>query len=198
VVSASNLSKEGAEAAVAKTKERAPATKTIDHAERRWKKDVGASATLITDVDGATAAMREEHVRERAPGGALGFASLRWGMSTQEVVGLLTAGGYVARVAKGPATSPTETVPFSKGDVEGTASFNKFGLRQVEISGPAVDGGAARAKELESALGKPASVEVSTKTRHVDHARMTSIDVEVTDKQPGGGFTVVETYRPKN
>jgi hypothetical protein len=188
----------GAVTAVAKRTARAPATKPIDPAARRCKKAAGASATLITAVAGATATLRYAHGRARAPGGAIGFASLRWGMSTQEVVGLLTAGGYVARVAKGPATSPTETVPFSKGDVEGTASFNKFGLRQVEISGPAVDGGAARAKELESALGKPASVEVSTKTRHVDHARMTSIDVEVTDKQPGGGFTVVETYRPKN
>jgi hypothetical protein len=214
VVTASNLSKEEAHAAVAKAKERAPATKTIDRAERHWKKEGGAVATLVTRIDGATGTMREEHVRETAPGGALGFAGLRWGMSTQEVVGVLTARGYVARVVKASPTgldpcavpqpaldcakkSHVETVPFSKGDVEGTASFNQFGLRQVEISGPAVDGGAARAKELESSLGKPASVEVSTKTQHVDHGRMTSIEVEVTERRPGG-FTVIETYRPKN
>lgn len=213
VVTGANLSKEGAQASVAKTKERAPATKTIDRTERHWKKDA-AVATLVTHADGTTATLREEHVRETAPGGAIGFASLRWGMSTQEVVGQLTARGYAAHVAKAPTTgldlcslpkappecakkTHAETVPFTKGDVEGVASFNQFGLRQIEISGPTVDGGAARAKELESSLGKPASIEASTKTEHVDHARLTSIEIEVTERQPGGGLTVVETYRPK-
>jgi hypothetical protein len=214
VVTATNLSKEAAYAVIAKMKERAPATKTIDRTERRWKKEGGAVASLVTYVDGTTATVREEHVRESSPGGAIGFAGLRWGMSTQEVVGQLMAAGYVVRVVKASATdlascsvpnpppdcakkSHAETVPFNKGEVEGMASLNQFGLRQVGISGMTADSGVARAKELESSLGKAASVEASTKTQHVDHARMTSIDVEVTEKQPGGGFTVFETYRPK-
>jgi len=118
-------------------------------------------------------------------------------MSTQEVVGQLTAAKYVARVVKASA-GHGETVSFTKGDAEGIASFNQFGLRQLEISGPTADTGAARVKELETALGKEASLEVSTKTEHVDQSRMTSIDVEVTEGRAGGGFTVVETYRPIN
>lgn len=215
VVTVTNLSKDGAHAIVAKTKERAPATKTIDRSERRWKKDGGATASFVTYGDGTTATAREEHTRESAPGGAVGFAGLRWGMSTQEVVGQLTAAGHVAHVVQATAAtldpcavpnpsldcakkSRGASVPFSKGDVEGTASFNQFGLRHVELSGPTVDGGAARAKELESSLGKPASVEVSTKTLHVDHARLTAIDVELKERPPAAGFAVVETYRPKN
>lgn len=197
IVTATKLSREAAQAAVAKVKERAPATSTIEHTERHWKKDGGASATLTTDVDGTNATMREEHVRERSPGGWIGFASLRWGMSTQEVVGLLTARGYGARAVKALATGP-ETVQFSASGVEGVASFNQFGLRHVELSGPTTDAGAARAKELEASLGKPTSVDASTKTRHADHARMTSIDVEVLEKQPANELTVTETYRPKN
>jgi hypothetical protein len=194
VVTATNLSKEGARAVVAQTSERAPATKTIERSERRWKIDGGAVASLVTSGDATKATVREEHVRERSPGGAIGFADLRWGMSTQEVYGHLRAAGYVARVE---TASDVETVPFNQGDVEGTASFNQFGLRRVQLSGPTVDNGSARAKELESSLGIAPSLEVSTKTQHVDDARMTSIDVEVTEIEPGGGFTVVETYRPK-
>ena len=173
------------------------ATSTVEHTERRWKKDGGASATLTTDVDGANATMREEHIRERSPGGWIGFASLRWGMSTQEVVGLLTARGYAARAVKALATGP-ETVQLSASGIEGVASFNQFGLRHLELSGPTTDGAAARAKEIEATLGKPASVESSIKTRHADHARMTAIDVEVAEKQPANELTVTETYRPKN
>jgi hypothetical protein len=214
VVTTTNVSKEAAHAVVAKMSERAPATKTSSHGERRWKKDGGAVASFVTYVDGAAATMREEHVRESSPGGGLGFAGLRWGMSTQEVVGQLTAAGYVAHVVKASAPglvmcaapdpppdcakkSHPETVPFNKGDVEGTASFNQFGLRHVEISGPTVDSGVARTKELEASLGKAASFEASTKTQHGDHGRMTWIEVEVTERQPGGVFTVVEIYRPK-
>lgn len=193
VVTATNLSKEAAQAAISHAKDRAAATSTVVHNERHWKKDGDASTAFTSHVDGATASMHEEHVRERSPGGAIGFAGLRWGMSTQEVVGLLTAHGYAASAVKG---SPT--LPFSKGDVEGTASFNQFGLRHVEISGPTTDAGVARAKELEASLGKPTTSELSTKTQHLDHGRMTSIDVEVTEKQPGSGLTVTETYRPKN
>lgn len=197
VVTATKLSREAAQGAVAKVKERAPATSTVEHTERRWKKDGGASATLTTDVDGANATMREEHIRERSPGGWIGFASLRWGMSTQEVVGLLTARGYAARAVKALATGP-ETVQLSASGIEGVASFNQFGLRHLELSGPTTDGAAARAKEIEATLGKPASVESSIKTRHADHARMTAIDVEVAEKQPANELTVTETYRPKN
>jgi hypothetical protein len=196
VVTSANLSKEAADALVAKMNDRAPATKTVEHDERRWKKDTGELATLVVHVEGATATMREEHARERSPGGAVGFAGLRWGMSTQEVIGQLTARGYGAYVAK-TGDSHAATVPFTKGDTEGTASFNQFGLRHVELSGPTTDGGAARAKELESALGKASSVEASRKTEHVDHARMTSIEIEARAPQPGGGFTVSERYRRK-
>jgi len=192
VVAAESVSKEVADAVVTKMKERAPVTKTIELTEWRWVKDTGEGTTLAANVDGATATMRELHVRERAPGGAIGFAGLRWGQSTQEVVGQLEAAGYRARVVKAP-----ETVPFTKGDVEGMASFNQFGVRRVEVSGPTGDRAAARAKELESSLGKPASTEVSTKTEYVDDARATWIQVEVSEKRPGEGLALVETYRPK-
>ncbi len=190
VVTTTGSSKEAALALVAKISERAPPSKTIERSERRWKGDGGAVASLVTSVDGATATLREEHVRERAPGGELGFATLRWGMSTQEVFGHLRPAGYAAHVVN------ADTVEFDAEGASGTASFNQFGLRRVVISGAAVDGGAARAEELESSLGAPASLEVSTKTQHVDRARMTSIDVEVTESPPDAGFTVVETYRP--
>lgn len=189
VVTTTGSSKEAAHAVVATMNARAPATKTIERTERRWKGDGGGFASLVTSVDDATATLREEHVRESAPGGELGFAALRWGMSTQEVFGHLRPAGYAAHLVN-------ETVQFDKDGVQGTASFNQFGLRRVVLSGPTLDGGAARAKELETALGEPASLEVSTKTQHVDQARMTSIDVEVTERPAGGGLTVVETYRP--
>lgn len=196
VVTAASLSKEEAEAAVAKIKARAPATSTVERAERRWKMEGDAVVSLGTEVEGSRSTLREEHVRERAPGGAVGFAKLRWGMSTAEVVGYVTAAGYAAQVVKG-AAGDADTVTFTKGDAEGTASFNQFGLRRVEIAGPTGDGGAARAKELETLFGKAAATSVSTKTQHVDHGRMTAIEVEVKENQPSGGFTVIETYRPK-
>lgn len=196
VVTAASLSKEEVDAAVAKIKARAPATNTVERSERRWKMEGDAVASLSTEVDGNKATLREEHVRERAPGGWVGFAKLRWGMSTAEVVGYVTAAGYAAHVVKAPA-GDADTVTFTKGDAEGSATFNQFGLRRVESSGPVTDGGEARTKELESSFGKAAATSVSTKTQHVDHGRMTAIDVEVTEKQPSGGFTVTETYRPK-
>lgn len=197
VVTSAKVSKEDAQAALARIKDRAPATNTVERSERRWKKEGDATTTFAVDGDGTTFTTREEHLRERSPGGAIGFAALRWGMSSQEVVGLLTARGYGARAVKTPGPGP-ETLPFNKGAIEGMASFNQFGLRHVEVSGPTTDAGAARAKELEAALGKPASMEASTKTRHLDHGRMTAIDVELKERQPGGELTIVETYRPKN
>lgn len=196
VVTAASVSKEDAEAAVAKIKARAAATSTVERSERRWKLEGDAVVSLGTEVDGNKTTLREEHVRERAPGGAVGFAKLRWGMSTAEVVGYVTAAGYAAHVVKGNA-SDADTVTFTKADAEGTASFNQFGLRRIEIASPTGDGGAARAKELETLFGKAAATSVSTKTQHVDHGRMTAIEVEVKESQPSGGFTVIETYRPK-
>lgn len=208
VVIGSNLGKDQAAKAVAKISERGPATTTTERTEQRWKKS--GTVTVVVSGDGS---MREEYVRDGTPaGGNVGLAKLTWGMAPAAVQSALQAAGYTARITKGgggvdPCSMPnappdcgkkaaTPSIAITKGDQEGTASFDDKGLTQVVLSGTSADKGAARTKELEAQLGKPASSETSTKTFRVDTARATGIDLEV--KEHEGGSTVLATYRPKS
>jgi len=208
VVIGSNVSKDQAAKAVAKIAERGAATTTTERTEHRWKKS--GTVTVVVTSDGS---MREEYVRDGTPaGGNVGLAKLTWGMAPAAVQTALQAAGYTARITKGgggvdPCSMPnappdcgkksaTPSIAITKGDQEGTASFDDKGLTQVVLSGTSADKGAGRTKDLEAQLGKPASIETATKTYRVDTAHATGIDLEV--KEHEGSSTILATYRPKS
>lgn len=214
VVTGTSLSKDAAAAVGAKMRERGGApSRTTERDEHRWKKAGAGTVTFVAAGGDASWTTREEYVRDGGAG-AVGFAQLTWGMAPAAAEQALTAAGWSAHVTKAmnagldPCSMPNappecakkaaaQSVVFTKGEQEGTASFGAGGLVQVVVSGPVADKAAAlaRAREIEGALGKAKSVEVSTKTQHEDAAA--KIDLEVREREPEATFTVLETYRPK-
>lgn len=213
-VTGSKLSKDAAASVAAKMRERGGApSRTSERIETRWKRAGGGAVTIVGASEGSAWTLREEYVKGGASG-AVGFAELAWGMSAAATAQALTTAGWSAHATKAsaagldPCSMPNappdcakkaaaQSVVFTKGEAEGTASIGEAGLVQVVVSGPASDKAAAiaRAKAVEGALGKPSSIETSTKTQHED--AVARIELDVRERQPEGTFTVVETYRPK-
>jgi hypothetical protein len=209
VVIGERLSKDAAAAEATKMTQRAGApSQTTRRLELRWRKKGAGATTFVVANDGG---LREEYVRDGATGD-VAFAKLTWGMTAAAAQQALSAAGYVANVTKpsavglDPCSLPNAppdcvkkaaqpSVAFTKGDTEGTVSFDDKGLSQVVVTSSSTDGGAARKAELTKALGDPTTVESSTKMQYADD--VAKIEVETTEHQPANTFSVIETFRPK-
>ena len=155
-------------------------TKTMLRREHQWRME-GVNAVTLT-WSGESAGLRVQEQRHRRREGAVGWGSLRWGMSAAEVARTLgQAGLAVDRAIDLPnhcempnpppdCKGPNSSIHFARAPGEGSATFiPDGGLVELTLSAEGVDEAFAknRLREIQAEWGAPAD---STDESHLTWA----------------------------
>jgi hypothetical protein len=182
-------------------------TTTMLRQEHQWRIEGVNAVTLTRSSEGARLRVREQRHRRRE--GAVGWGSLRWGMSPAEVARTLgQAGLAVDRAIDLPnhcempnpppdCQGPNSSMHFVKAPGEGNATFTPDGgLVELTLWSESVDEAFAqnRWRELQAELGAPAD---SSDESHLTWAGSTiKASLSLEHHSARDDWTIFEQYVP--